>query len=120
MTYKEIILEIEQQYSKEEVLDLFMKTVNEFADIEQMQKEDIKTELDYYIKHGKDKELEKFILKFVDPRSVTRLSNEGEEKMNCYAQGGFDNFLEVCSSIDNLDSFLIQYYELMNKYNNEL
>lgn len=63
--------------------------------------------------------LEKFILKFVDPKSVTRLSSEGEEKMNCYAQGGFEKFVEVSSSVDSLDSFLIQYYELINRVNDQ-
>jgi len=99
MTYKEIILEIEQQYSKEEVLDLFMKTVNEFADIEQMQKEDIKTELDYYIKHGKDKELEKFILK---------------NKIQEYIQAHKFNPLIIAEIYDNINLILdklIEFYQ---------
>lgn len=61
------------------------------------------------------KHFEKFILKFVDPKSLTELSDEGEDRLNCYAQGGFEKLNEDIGYVEPLDAFLVKYYELFSQ-----
>jgi len=48
--------------------------------------------------------------------SPTRLSETGENLINQYSKGGFNKIAEKIplSSIFNLDSFLVQFYNLIN------
>ncbi|NMA30225.1 MAG: hypothetical protein GX941_00170 [Candidatus Methanofastidiosa archaeon] len=68
---------------------------------------------------GKDssirKEFEKFMLDLVDPHSPTQLNSIGEERLNCYAQGGYELLSERVGSVESLDVFFVKYRSLFDE-----
>lgn len=61
------------------------------------------------------KNFERFMLSYVDPKKETELSEEGEDRLNCYAEGGFQMISEKIGKVDKLDAFLILYHSLFSE-----
>jgi len=60
--------------------------------------------------------IERLMLALVQPDSASRLSSDGENLMNQYAENGFYKILEeIPEPPINLDTFLITYYEKIVK-----
>ena len=56
--------------------------------------------------------IERLMLKLVKPDSPTRLSSDGENLMNQYAENGFRRIFEkIPTPPSNLDTFLVSYCE---------
>ena len=55
--------------------------------------------------------LEKLMTRYLNPESRTRLSQEGEERLNQYAAQGTDIMMDVMSRPFELESFLIEYLD---------
>jgi hypothetical protein len=55
--------------------------------------------------------LEKLMTKYLNPESKTRLSQEGEERLNQYAARGTDIMMDVMAKPYELESFLIEYLD---------
>lgn len=53
--------------------------------------------------------LEKLMTRYLDPESRTRLSPEGEDRLNQYAARGIDIMMDTMSKPYELESFLIEY-----------
>lgn len=94
------------------------KFVDEFPNDYQMQREQIigllvTTEINRKnIDVNNRERLEREMLSLVQPDSTTRLSATGEARMNCYAEYGFKLISEeIPTPPQNLDTFLLRYYE---------
>lgn len=58
----------------------------------------------------------KQLLKLIDPSSQTNLTDEGIDKMNCYASGGFDYLREKMGSKPyHLEEFLHSYVKFLQE-----
>lgn len=58
--------------------------------------------------------IQKLILEIVEHRSPTSLSKIGVERLNQYAARGMQTIFENIAKPSNLESFMIQYYVLLN------
>lgn len=63
------------------------------------------------------KSVEKLMLKLIDHMSITKLSGYGLRLLNLYAAGGINHIHENIGNTHELEVFLFQYYELLNKDN---
>lgn len=61
------------------------------------------------------KSVEKLMLQLIDHMSVTKLSNYGMKLLNLYAAGGINHINENITNTQELEIFLIKYYQLLNK-----
>lgn len=55
----------------------------------------------------------KILVKLIDPNSITNLTDDGMNKMNAYASGGFDYLQSKISKPYFAEEFLIRYVEIL-------
>jgi hypothetical protein len=58
--------------------------------------------------------VEKLMLQLIDHMSVTKLSQKGIELLNLYAAGGTNYIYDNISVTQELELFLVNYFELIN------
>jgi hypothetical protein len=61
------------------------------------------------------KSVEKLMLQLIDHMSITKLSQKGIELLNLYGAGGTNFIHDNISITQELELFLVNYYELINK-----
>lgn len=61
------------------------------------------------------KSVERLMLQLIDHMSITKLSSYGMKLLNLYAAGGINYIHENIPNTQELEVFLIKYYELLNK-----
>lgn len=59
--------------------------------------------------------VEKLMLQLIDHMSITKLSSYGMKVLNLYAAGGINYIHENITNTQELEVFLIKYYQLLNK-----
>lgn len=78
----------------------------------------IDAEMDRKAIHENDrKSIEKLMLHLIDHMSVTKLSSKGIEQLNLYAAGGINHIFDYIPNTQELEIFLLRYYELLNRPN---
>lgn len=63
------------------------------------------------IPENDSKALERLMTRYLDPESRTRLSQEGEHRLNQYAARGIDILMDVMGTPYELEEFLIAYLD---------
>jgi hypothetical protein len=58
--------------------------------------------------------VEKLMLNLIDHMSITKLSSQGMRILNLYAAGGINYIHENITNTQELEVFLIKYYQLLN------
>ncbi|KVK54333.1 hypothetical protein BCY90_15600 [Agrobacterium deltaense] len=58
--------------------------------------------------------IEQEMVRLLDLRSVTRLSDEGDKYLNLYAAAGFEKLEERISPPDNVEDFMVAYHSVWN------
>jgi hypothetical protein len=61
------------------------------------------------------KSVERLMLQLINHMSVSKLSRNGQKILNLYAAGGMNYIHENIPNTQELEVFLIKYYQLLNK-----
>lgn len=59
--------------------------------------------------------IEQEMVRLLDLRSATRLSDEGDNYLNLYAAAGFEKLEAVISPPDNVEDFMVAYHSVWNR-----